>query len=140
MKSIKGKCMVLAAFSSVALILLLIGALMLYASRDAGLFIEPNSAITKENADLIQKAFPSLQGVIQSFFEESLAQRARLRAIRQLWTDLGEFILLLFIIQVGCIAGFLLLNRSDAGGDNVSMHTSGEIQFRLWIHLVKTQR
>ena len=112
MKSIKGRYIVLTAFSAVALILLLIGALMLYASRDAGLFLEPNSAITKENADLLQKAFPSLQEVMQSFVEESLAQRARLRAIRQLWTDLGEFLLLLFIIQAGCIAGFLLLNRS----------------------------
>jgi preprotein translocase subunit SecG len=117
MKSIKGKFVVLAAFSFVALVILLIGALMLYASRDAGLFIEPNSAITMENANLIQKSFPSLQGVIQSFVEESLAQRARLQAIRQLWTDLGEFLLLLFIIQAGCIAGFLLLSRSDAGGE-----------------------
>jgi hypothetical protein len=96
-----------------AIILFLIGALLIYSSKDDGLFFEPQSAINTENANLIQKSHPDLKELIHSFVNESLAERARLQAIKKLWLGLGKILLILSTIQIGCLALFLFLNRSN---------------------------
>ena len=87
---------------------------MINESGDNGLFLEPKSAITTENANLIQNAQPNLKELIHSFVNESLAERARLQAIKKLWADLGKFLRILSIVQIECVALFLFLNRPNA--------------------------
>lgn len=111
MKLIARKYISSVVFFVIAMSLFLLGAFMLYQANDNGLFFEPQSAINLENAELLQKSHPDLKGVIHSIVNESLAEKARLQAIRKLWIDLGEFLLLLSVIQIGLVFVSLFLDR-----------------------------
>lgn len=70
---------------------------------DSKLFYEPQTVLTPENAELVQKSQANLSNIVRVFSNELVAERARVQAIRKLSDDLGKALLFLSAIQFGLL-------------------------------------